>query len=77
MTDSLFIPLGTTWVEATEGATEVTIAVAWRIDTRSIEVQVVGVARRESRTRPAVAVEADVADAASSKTDIPATDKSQ
>ncbi len=40
-----FPPLGTTWVEAAEGETVVTIATVRRIDIYRIHVQVVGVGR--------------------------------
>ena len=38
-----FPPLGTTWVEAAEGETKPIITTARRVDSCSIEIQVVGI----------------------------------
>ena len=74
------VPNGGRGSTAAGGETVPTIAVAWRIDASSVEVQAVSARRRTGRTRPAIAIVADVADAADRATigiDVPATDKSQ
>ena len=73
----LFALLGTTWVEAAEGATAIATVVAWRIHASSIEVEDVSVCRRASRTRPTAAAVADVVRLTIINIDVPATDKSQ
>ena len=69
-----FPSLGIAWVEAAEGETVPTMVVVGRGDVRRIEVQVVGVGRRASRTRPTVAAVADVVYLTIINIDVPAPD---
>ncbi len=72
---TFFPPLGTTWVETAEGATDPTVGVAWRIDEGRIWGQ--GVGSRESGTRPVTNLIADGIHVTVFKIDAPATEKSE
>ncbi len=73
----LFPPLGTTWVEAAEGETMITVADAQRINTRRNRAQEVCVSRRPRSLRPTIAGVTNVVDRAIRRIYIPATDKSK
>lgn len=77
MTDSLFIPLGIAWVEAAEGETIETIAIAWRSNIRRSYNQDVSDGGQSNSTRPAVTALADKACLTIVKNNTSATDKSQ
>ena len=73
--DSEASKIGTARTNSAEGETDPTNPVIWRIDVRRIEAQVVSSASWR-RTRPAVAVVADVVRFTLINIDIAATDKS-
>ena len=72
-----FPPLGTTWVEAAEGAANPTLAVAGGVNVGSIREQKVRLLRRPSGTRPVANSVSGIGNGTVIKIDIPTTDKSQ
>ena len=73
----LFSPLGTTWVEAAEGATNPTLAIAGGVNVGSIREQKVRLLRKPSGTRPVANSVSGIGNDTVIKIDIPTTDKSQ
>ena len=70
-------PLSTTWVEAAEGETKPIITTARRVDSCSIEIQVVGINKGYGYTWPGVPVAASIPNITIIETYSVATDKSQ